>query len=467
MEHILTLSVLIILLLSGQTCSTTNYVTYTRDSTASDEILLNSQTKYEMNINLSRSPPLPVYCNDYRNLQGHEGSSRPGFTLRQVHVVLTPGHTKSPVDTSDHQLHIPEPACQFQPRSEDSHKINSFTETSDIYSTVQHDKHAFKHFHPILGSSCTASHLTNIGIKQSIAVGEHLSNSYFSNSDIKLKPTSASMHAESIVDQSSYQSLLAFLHGLLPEKAFAKTKVHKTSGNFCHFARESAISCRCPKAEVLYKPVWQVVQRGRFMFKEGYSGKDTMNSIFTEISTQNLSPLELFQVLTFHACDSVDVICDRSNSCVNISATEHIRPLTELVSSFLQTLSNDATFQLFSQLYTFPFFHQLVSKIDMTESDEKFHIYSGDGFYLHILLTSLGIRFEGPIPKASRLVFEVYQKNRGQPNEGSLYFSILYNGVEVTDQLDFCGDGLQEGLCSANRLREEVDKLQKTYQQKC
>ena len=66
-----------VLLLSDQTCSTTNHVTYTRDSTASDETLLlgkiNGQTKYEMNINLSSSSSLPVYCNDYRNIQGHEG----------------------------------------------------------------------------------------------------------------------------------------------------------------------------------------------------------------------------------------------------------------------------------------------------------------------------------------------------------------------------------------------------------
>ena len=306
------------------------------------------------------------------------------------------------MDTSNHQLHIPEPACPFQPRSEDSHKINSFTETSNIYSTVQHGKHAFKHFHPILDSSCTPNHLTNAGIKQSIAVGEHLSQSYFSDSEIKLKPASGSIHAESIVDQSSYQSLLAFLHGLLPEKAFAKTKVHKTPGNLCHFARESAISCHCPKVEDLYKPIWQAVNRGRFMFKDGYLGRDIINTVFKEISTQNLSPLELFHVLTFHACDNIDVICDKSNSCVNISTTEHIGPLNEIVSSVLQTLSHDAAFQLFSQLYTFPFFHQLVSRIDMTDSEEKFHIYSGDGFYLHILLTSLGIRFEGPIPKASR-----------------------------------------------------------------
>ena len=66
-----------VLLLSDQTCSTTNYVTYTIDSTASDETLLlgkkNGQTKYEVNIKLSSSSSLPVYCNDYRNVQGHEG----------------------------------------------------------------------------------------------------------------------------------------------------------------------------------------------------------------------------------------------------------------------------------------------------------------------------------------------------------------------------------------------------------
>lgn len=423
------------------------------------------QTKYEANINLSGSSH--SYCNDHRNIQGHEGSSRPGFTLRQLHIVLTPGETSSPVGTSDHQLHTAEPSCQILPRSEESKKISSFTETSTIYSTVQLEKHGFKHFHPILGPSCTVSHLTNAGFKQSIAVGEHLFRSYFNNSVIKFKPDSASILAESIVDQPSYQSLIAFLHGLLPEKALVKTRVHKASGSFCHFKRESTLSCHCPKADDYYKPVLQSVHRGRFMFKDGYPGKDVVNSIFNEISTQNMSPLELFQVLMFHACDSINVICDKSNNCVNISATEHVRPLSLQVSSFLKTVSQDATFQLFSQLHTFPFLQRLVTKIDTSDMVEKIHIYSGDSFFLHILLSSLGIRFEGPIPKASRLMFEVYQKNRGQPNEGSLYFNILYNGKQVTDHLGFCDGGLEEGLCSMEWLRQEVEKLHLTYQEKC
>lgn len=466
MDHILILLLLINLLQFHQTCSTTNYVSR---PTASDQDLPDTSTvgqmKHGADINLPGSSH--SYCNDYRNIQGHEGSSRPGFTLRQLHIILTPGQKSSPVDNTDHQLHIPEPSCQILPGSGDSQKIKSFRETATIYSTVQHEKHGFKHFHPILSHSCSENHLQNAGLKQSITLGEHLYESYFNNPLIKLKPDSANILAEGIIDQASYQTLIAFFHGLLPEKAFAKIKVHKASGNFCHFNKQSTIFCHCPRANEDLKLAWQAIKRGKYMYKDGYLGKDVISSLFPQISTSNLSPLELYQTLKFHICDGINLICDKSNKCENISRIEHVAPLSQLVSSYLRTVSQDVTFQLFSQLHTFPFLHQLVTKIDSQDLKEKIHVYSSDSFFLHILLSSLGIRFEGPTPLASRLVFEVYQKNRGQPNEGSLYFSILYNGADVTDHLNICDRGLEEGLCSLKWLMEKVEELKKIYLRKC
>ena len=284
---------------------------------------------------------------------------------------------------------------------DDSQKINSFTETSTIYSKVQHEKHGFKIFHPVIGSSCTSTHLTNTGFKQSITAGEHLFQSYFSNALIKLKLSAANIHAESATEQASYQSLLAFLHGLLPEKVFTKTKIHKASANLCNFEKESSLSCHCPKASEYYEPVWQSVMKGRFMYKDAYPDKDTVHSIFSDILVQNLSPLELLQVVMFHICDSVTVLCDRNNNCVNISS-QHSESLNYLVSSFLKTVPRDATFQLFSQLYTFPFLQHLVKMIDTRGSTQQLHVHSSDSFFLYMILSSFGIWFEAPIPTASR-----------------------------------------------------------------
>lgn len=330
------------------------------------------------------------------------GSPRPGFTLRQVHIILTPGPTSSPIETSDHELHMLKPSCQILTDPEDSHKIHSFEEASAIYSVVQHDKHGFKHFHPVFKPTCTDTYLTDRGFKQSISSGEHLVQSYFSNTDSKLKPVSDNIQTESITEQESYHGLLAFLHGFLPEKVFANTKVHKASGNFCKFSKQSNISCHCRTANYLYKPVWQSLVKGQFLFKDAYVGTYMINSVFKEISTINLSLLELFQAMMFHVCDNVIVMCDKNNHCINITVPEHIDPVHQLVSGSLQTVSQDATFHFFSQLYSFPFLYQLVTKADNWRSTEQIHAYSGDSFFLHVLLSSLGIRFEGPIPMASR-----------------------------------------------------------------
>ena len=244
--------------------------------------------------------------------------------------------------------------------------------------------------------------MTSTGFKQSISIGEHLSQSYFENIKVKLKPDNDNIQAESITEQPPYHSLLPFLHGFLPEKIFAKTKVHKFSGNFCNFGKQLNISCHCRTANHLHKPVWLSIMRGRFLYKDGYPGTDLISSIFSGISTTNLSPIDLYQALLHHTCDNLNIVCDKNSNCLNMSDTDHIQPIHQFVSSFLQTVTHDPTFQLFSQLYTFPFLHGLVSKIDRQDRAERIHVHSGDRFFMQVLLGSLGIRLDGPIPIASR-----------------------------------------------------------------
>ena len=299
---------------------------------------------------------------------------------------------------------------------------------STIYSTVQHDKHGFKHFHPIIGADCTSTHLTNTGFKQSISTGEHLFKKYFSNTAIKLKPHTASLHAESVVHQSSYQSLLAFLHGLLPEKVFTKTKVHKTLDNLCYFEEHSSLSCLCPKANELYKFVHQSVVKGRFMFKDIYPDLHIAQSLLGDVWTKDLSPLELFRVVMFHICDNLSTLCDSNRNCVNISSLDQVESLNYLVSNFFKTVSHDATFQLFSRLYTFPFLQRLVTAIDERGSTPQLHVHSTDSYFLHILLSSLGIRFQNPIPTASRYSQPFLQPHCLSPNNLTLnWISVVMN----------------------------------------
>ena len=72
-----------------------------------------------------------------------------------------------------------------------------------------------------------------------------------------------------------------------------------------------------------------------------------------------------------------------------------------------------------------------------------------------------------PVLFYSRLVLEIYQKNKGQPDEGALYFNMLHNGIEITDNLAICDGGLTEGLCSIERLREKVSRLEMAYRENC
>lgn len=70
----------------------------------------------------------------------------------------------------------------------------------------------------------------------------------------------------------------------------------------------------------------------------------------------------------------------------------------------------------------------------------KFVLYSGHDHTLQFLLAALGVASAdvGPfIPFAARLAIEVYRSDKNDEN----YFRVVYNGRDVTQQLDVCEGG--------------------------
>lgn len=68
----------------------------------------------------------------------------------------------------------------------------------------------------------------------------------------------------------------------------------------------------------------------------------------------------------------------------------------------------------------------------------KFVLYSGHDKTLQFLTSALGIHSQPYfIPYAARMAFEVYKSDQ----DTEYYFRLVYNGVDVTQEIDFCDGG--------------------------
>lgn len=68
----------------------------------------------------------------------------------------------------------------------------------------------------------------------------------------------------------------------------------------------------------------------------------------------------------------------------------------------------------------------------------KFVLYSGHDRTIQFLKAALGINSQNYIiPYAARVIFEVYKSDK----EAEFYFRMVYNGVDVTREIDFCEGG--------------------------
>ncbi len=77
--------------------------------------------------------------------------------------------------------------------------------------------------------------------------------------------------------------------------------------------------------------------------------------------------------------------------------------------------------------------------LKMVSGDKtKFVLYSGHDRTIQFVAAALGIKSQNYIvPYAARVIFEVYKSDK----ETEFYFRLVYNGVDVTREIDFCEGG--------------------------
>lgn len=322
-----------------------------------------------------------------------------GYSLEQVHIVLSPGHSdiSSKVNVQGHTF----PPMSCDTSVELSSTVKDFKRMSEIFKDVNRNLH-FQHFHPTFPKHCSNHHLTSLGFEQVILVGRHLNSTYFSHrTHKKLKPKYSSIHIESISTQTAYHSVIGFLQGFLNEKQLFKTKIHKISKNFCEFVEANLTSCRCSKTQQLAPHLSYALARGSFMFKKSFPNTDKISKVFQTEIRDDTSGVELFHTLTQYKCDNGKTSCAENSLC-HVFEEDRLAQLHDIVADYLHSLKTDTIFRTYSELMVYPFLEKVLSRARRQVEHQSINVYMGDGLFVQFLATTLGIFRKQITPLASR-----------------------------------------------------------------
>ncbi|XP_001356640.2 2-phosphoxylose phosphatase 1 [Drosophila pseudoobscura] len=129
---------------------------------------------------------------------------------------------------------------------------------------------------------------------------------------------------------------------------------------------------------------------------------------------------------------------DHQEGCVEAT---HVDTLMSFADELSKRSADHAYYKLSGLLRSYGMIRHIVSyMLKMISGDRtKFVLYSGHDCTMQYLTAALGIAIsEGQtIAYASRLAFEVYRSEA----HTDYYFRVVYNGRDVTQQIDFCEGG--------------------------
>ncbi|XP_060571457.1 2-phosphoxylose phosphatase 1-like isoform X2 [Ruditapes philippinarum] len=402
------------------------------------------------------------YCNHHKSVTSHEGTIFAGYSLKQVHIVLSPGHSDASFKVKVENQSFPPLPCDLKLFT----TLKDFKTVTDMFKDINHNPH-FHEFHPTFPKVCANDHLTSLGFEQLISLGQLFNASYFSHGvHKKLKAKYSSLHVESIPTEKSYQSVLGFLYGLLERKQLLKTKIYRVNRNFCEFIESNISSCSCPKTQELAPHVSQALTKGTFLFKPSYPNRENISNMFHSKIKSKTSGLELFNALMQYKCDSYLLEpCAADRQC-KLFSNDKLAQLHSILANDHHFMKMDSVFRTYSELRVYPFLQQVLIRAKKSDHQST-NIYMGHSHFIQLLTTSLGVFRKQITPLASRLVIEIYRKNGGQLDAGGLYLRFLYNGADVTTEVSGCSLHMIDNFCKIEGLTDLVAALRKQYLEQC
>ena len=400
------------------------------------------------------------------------GSNIEGFQLDKVFVAVTPGLTTE-LDTNDNMVklatNIPTD-CMFEKFAthHPSIKVRSYPSLAKNKDSVRKNREkSFKHYSRYTNSiNCEINSLTPHGIAQLIQEGEFLSTRYRYQLTSLQKAALTQDAANAPGDKVLFQTLSAFLHGLLDEEQFIQSRIRKSP---VHFTSENGIDPELHHlVESSFHSESHILKGGKQMFS-----KERLN-----FGKNKITPAK-------HILSQIaSRVCEGDKKSALKMLLNEINSVFHMSDAFNSYLSSNSLFKKYAHSRTLPFFNMLFQWLNLDDeisSNDDLKIVSIDDLMMMSVLTTVSDVVDKHQLPASRLVLEVFrpttanisklsdnQKVVSNRNLETLvresisvdpkFVRILYNGDVITSTLQSCQNSplSNQGLCDFNSLIKEI-----------
>ncbi|XP_061197721.1 uncharacterized protein LOC133205853 [Saccostrea echinata] len=359
---------------------------------------------------------LQHYCYGHQPNQITTGPIPDGFSLEQVHILLTPGITSSE--------NIPN--CVKVPESR-----HYLAQVHHLKNTALHK--IFQNV-PITNSSihCKKGELHPLAHHQLHELGKQYFSLYMEKWNIEashVAPKHFRIH--SLDKKDSLSSLISFLHGMLPQKHFKNVNIQMLDA-ITKVSKRKDIKLECN-----FQPNLTDYLDQHFM-------KHTQADSGTGHFYSNVLP---------NICSSF------SQKSRNKTAENIVQNSLLLMDKGMKSCSGHHGCQQLTDLHTFPWLQEFFKNVQMIRDVfEKVFIYAVDRAFISYLMSSFRYRNVKVTHPGSHVAIEIYRNIYEKVNP--YYVKILYNGINISHQVPLCTKTYPWSLC---KLKYFVDFQKQKY----
>ncbi|OQV17140.1 putative 2-phosphoxylose phosphatase 1 [Hypsibius exemplaris] len=382
-------------------------------------------------------------------------------TLLAVQMLIRHGDRGALFAVKD-ESHI---SCPF----DESHSLPdtflAYYHAASSAATKSKTSAAFSHVPGMTG--CLKGELTSKGVIQHLQLGSSVRARLGENSE-RWSLETVTVH--STYYPRTYQSALAFMHGLDPATETIPRKIEIAPPGdhmFCTMAH----TCNCKTS----KNIGAEYNRLSKELFELSPEKVSLTSRLLGIIGSHLErpienrPTHVFDVLLQFACHGKRMPCFEG-TCVTYHELVDVITLLENLSQKLSALPAVREFCIldaYGLLHTVTENLQAIANGNMSKTPEKrFTLFSAHDSTVVPVMTALGLPFRIVIPYASFVMFELYSV---AGDGGNVYLRVIYNGEDVTASTIPCaGLTARAPHCPFRIFKEFIDKdLKEEFEDAC
>lgn len=292
-------------------------------------------------------------------------------------------------------------------------------------------------------SHCAPGELTAEGALQLLKLGNFMHQQYRHNGWLIQPGRKWDLQFSTTPYSRTVQSALAFVASFIYplHKLFGRIRLNLS--NMTHFCMEK--HCRCANVLKLHR----AYEKERTHFFESYFGvrvSSLLHSLSSVYGADITDAMHFLDVsLGRYICRRMPLPC-HNGVCITYGDVVQVAEMVSERDAAMFNASLSSSGSVLRRLVvaeSTAIFQSIFDVIQALRSNvhlNVLHIYSGHDVTLRPLLFALGVLHREPAHYASRIVFEVYEKDSTliSPPDENLFVRVLHNGVDRTSDVIFC-----------------------------